>query len=193
MKSTLKRKLVVRKTVEREAHGISNALLRFRQFSLVTGIVGIPIDCLLVNTVAFLSSVPQQLFELSDKSRKKIAGFGSCYSLWCANFNPTEESWHMLFCAGLSLPSFSWPWWTHTLHLNWGMLLRGRVDTLCQSSWQSYDFMQPILKHRPRCLTSVRVLGWWQTRKHNENKGYLQLKWDLLLMGSASLIDLFYC
>ena len=79
MKSTLKRKLVVRKTVEREAHGISNALLRFRQFSLVTGIVGIPIDCLLVNTVAFLSSVPQQLFELSDKSRKKIAGFGSCF------------------------------------------------------------------------------------------------------------------
>ena len=30
MKSTLKRKLIVRETVGREAHGISNALLRFR-------------------------------------------------------------------------------------------------------------------------------------------------------------------
>ena len=32
MKSNLKRKLIVRDTVEREAHGIRNALLRFRQF-----------------------------------------------------------------------------------------------------------------------------------------------------------------
>ena len=30
MKSTLKRKLIVRETVRREAHGISNALSRFR-------------------------------------------------------------------------------------------------------------------------------------------------------------------
>ena len=30
MKSTLKRKLIVRETVSREAHGISNALSRFR-------------------------------------------------------------------------------------------------------------------------------------------------------------------
>ena len=30
MKSTLKRKLIVRETVKREAHGISNALSRFR-------------------------------------------------------------------------------------------------------------------------------------------------------------------
>ena len=29
MKSTLKRKFIVRETVEREAHGISNALLHF--------------------------------------------------------------------------------------------------------------------------------------------------------------------
>ena len=32
MKSILKRKLIVRETVEREVHGISDALLRFRQF-----------------------------------------------------------------------------------------------------------------------------------------------------------------
>ena len=41
VKSTLKRKLIVRETVEREAHGISNALLRFRKFYLVTCIVQI--------------------------------------------------------------------------------------------------------------------------------------------------------
>ena len=41
MKSTLKRKLIVRETVEKEAHGISNALLRFRQFYSVTCIVRI--------------------------------------------------------------------------------------------------------------------------------------------------------
>ena len=109
MKSTLKRKLIVRETVEREAHGISNALLRFRQFCSVTCIVRIRMDRLCLSsdhrTVAFPSSVRQQLLELSDEPRKKVAGFGWCYSLWCANLDPTEESRHMLFWAGLSLPS----------------------------------------------------------------------------------------
>ena len=44
MKSTLKWKLMVRETVWREAHGISNALLRFRQFCLVTCTVRIRVD-----------------------------------------------------------------------------------------------------------------------------------------------------
>ena len=44
MKSTLKRKFIVRETVEREAHGISNALLRSTQFCLVTCIVWIRMD-----------------------------------------------------------------------------------------------------------------------------------------------------
>ena len=109
MKSTLKRKLIVRETVEREAHGISNALLRFRQFCSVTCIVRIRMDRLCLSsdrrTVAFPSSVRQQLLELSHKPRKKVAGFGWCYSLWCANLDPTEESRHMLFWAGLSFPS----------------------------------------------------------------------------------------
>ena len=46
MKSTLKRKLIVRETVGREAHGISNALSRFRQTAGVTGVVRIRMDCL---------------------------------------------------------------------------------------------------------------------------------------------------
>ena len=109
MKSTLKRKLIVRETVEREAHGISNALLRFRQFFSVTCIVRIRMGRLCLSsdrrTVAFPSSVRQQLLELSHKPRKKVPGFGWCYSLWYANLDPTEESRHMLFLAGLSFPS----------------------------------------------------------------------------------------
>ena len=61
--------------------------------------------CLLIRTVAFPSSVCQQLLELSDKPRKEVASFGWCYSLWYANLDSTEESWYMLFSAGLSLPS----------------------------------------------------------------------------------------
>ena len=41
MKSTLKRKLIVRETVRREAHGISNALSRFRLAAAGTGVVQI--------------------------------------------------------------------------------------------------------------------------------------------------------
>ena len=45
MKSTLKRKLIVRETVEREAHGISNALSRFRLSVASTCVVRIRMDC----------------------------------------------------------------------------------------------------------------------------------------------------
>ena len=41
MKSTLKRKLIVRETVRREAHGISNALSRFRLAAAGTCVVQI--------------------------------------------------------------------------------------------------------------------------------------------------------
>ena len=44
MKSTLKRKLIVRETVRREAHGISNVLSRFRRAVLSTGVVRIRMD-----------------------------------------------------------------------------------------------------------------------------------------------------
>ena len=68
MKSTLKRKLIVRESIEREAHEISNALLKFRKFCSVTWIVQIQMDRLSLfsdrRTVAFLSSVRQQLLEL---------------------------------------------------------------------------------------------------------------------------------
>ena len=45
MKSTLKRKLRVRETVKREAHGISNALSRFRLAEPATRVVRIRMDC----------------------------------------------------------------------------------------------------------------------------------------------------
>ena len=109
MKSTLKRKSIVRETVEREAHGISNPLLRFRQFFSVTCVVRMRIGRLCLSsdrrTVAFPSSVRQQLLERSHKSPKKVAGFGWCYSLWYANLDSTEESRPMLFLACLSFPS----------------------------------------------------------------------------------------
>ena len=41
VKSTLKRKLIVRETVRREAHGISNASSRFRLIAFDTGTVRI--------------------------------------------------------------------------------------------------------------------------------------------------------
>ena len=41
MKSTLKRKLIVRETVSREAHGISNALSRFRLVAVDSGVLQI--------------------------------------------------------------------------------------------------------------------------------------------------------
>ena len=41
MKSTLKRKLIVRETVSREAHGISNTLSRFRRAEVGTAVVRI--------------------------------------------------------------------------------------------------------------------------------------------------------
>ena len=53
MKSTLKRKLIVRETVEREAHGISNALLIFKHRRAVTGIVQIRMDCLCLSSVQY--------------------------------------------------------------------------------------------------------------------------------------------
>ena len=55
--------------------------------------------------VAFPGGVRQQLLEASDEPRKKVAGFGQCYSLWCANLRPTEASRHMLFWAGFALLS----------------------------------------------------------------------------------------
>ena len=46
----MKRKLIVRETIQREAHGISNALLRFRQFCLITCILRIRMDRLCLSS-----------------------------------------------------------------------------------------------------------------------------------------------
>ena len=77
MKSTLKRKLRVRETVSREAHGISNAVERFR--CRACGRVELQIRrtvlcALCSSSIALFSSVRQRVFELGDTSRGKVAG-----------------------------------------------------------------------------------------------------------------------
>ena len=49
----------------------------------------------LVLVVAFPGSVRQQVLEPVDTPRKKVAGFGLCYSLWCASSDSIEASQHM--------------------------------------------------------------------------------------------------
>ena len=77
MKSTLKRKLRVRETVSREAHGISNAVERFRCGAC--GRVELQIRrtvlcALRVSSIALFFSVRQRVFEVSHTSRRKVAG-----------------------------------------------------------------------------------------------------------------------
>ncbi len=49
----------------------------------------------LVLVVAFPVSVRQQVLESCDTPRKKVAGFGQCYSLWCASSDSIEVLQHM--------------------------------------------------------------------------------------------------
>ena len=49
----------------------------------------------LVLVVAFPGGVRQQVLEPGDTPRKKVAGFGQCYSLWCASSDSIEELQHM--------------------------------------------------------------------------------------------------
>ena len=82
MKSTLKRKLIVRETVRREAHGISNALLEIHtigsEYGCCTDPNGPSAFVTLFLFVAFPGSVRQQVLELGDTPRKKVAGFAVC-------------------------------------------------------------------------------------------------------------------
>ena len=49
----------------------------------------------LVLVVAFPGGVRQQVLEPGDTPRKKVAGFGQCYSLWCASSDSIEVLQHM--------------------------------------------------------------------------------------------------
>ena len=49
----------------------------------------------LVLVVSFPGGVRQQVLEPGDTPRKKVAGFGQCYSLWCASSDSIEELQHM--------------------------------------------------------------------------------------------------
>ena len=45
------------------------------------------------------------------------------------------------------------------VRLNFVGLSEARMHTMCLGCWRSYGFMRPVLKHGPRSLTCVRVLG----------------------------------
>ena len=78
MKSTLKRKLRVRETVSREAHGISNAGWRFRFVRVSLAVAADPNGLRGCHSVLALShfsnSVRQRVFELVYTSWRKVAG-----------------------------------------------------------------------------------------------------------------------
>ena len=84
MKSTLKRKLRVRETVSREAHGISNAPQKFRCGPRARGGVQIrrtvPVAPPSLR-VALFCGARQRLFGPAETSSGKVALFGVCYSL----------------------------------------------------------------------------------------------------------------
>ena len=87
MKSTLKRKLRVRETVRREAHGISNARWRFRcvECSLCSVQIRRTVAVQLCSLrVALFLRVRQRVLGLGQTSQRKVAvAFGLlCYSLW---------------------------------------------------------------------------------------------------------------
>ena len=54
----------------------------------------------LVLVVAFPGGVRQQVLKSGDTPRKKVAGFGQCYSLRCASSDSIEVSQHMPSRAG---------------------------------------------------------------------------------------------
>ena len=45
--------------------------------------------------VAFPGGVRQQVLDLGDTTRRKVAFFGVCYSLWCSSSDLIEASQHM--------------------------------------------------------------------------------------------------
>ena len=79
MKSTLKRKLTVRETVSREAHGISNAFGKFRCSCRSLGgvqirrTVSVALSC---SIVALFPGARQRVFGSAQTSLWKVAGFG---------------------------------------------------------------------------------------------------------------------
>ena len=82
MKSTLKRKLRVRETVSREAHGISSARWRFRTVRVSLAAVVDPIGLRRCHSMLvfshFSNAVRQRVFGLVYTSRGKVAGFAAC-------------------------------------------------------------------------------------------------------------------
>ena len=84
MKSTLKRKLRVRETVGREAHGVSNASRKFRWSFCGRGEVQIRRTVLVAlcgSIVALFRGARQRVLGPAETSSGKVACFGECYSL----------------------------------------------------------------------------------------------------------------
>ena len=171
MKSTLKRKLIVRETVKREAHGISNALSKFRQAAVSTLRRVDPNGQSALVPGAVIRRIFRQRASTAvgtgrEASRRGGQPSGWCYkSRWRSRVRQRsfmryalpfhEGGWSLAVpvacrigrtaCSALEL-------------LVTASTVRSAHDS-CPSCWRSYDFMRPVLKHGPRSLTCVRVFG----------------------------------
>ena len=125
----------------------------------------------------FSSSLYQLLLGLSDKPCKRVAGFGWCYSLWCAKLDPTGVSTHALL--GWPLPSqFDFDLARSALELRHAVERKSThtVPRLLRVIRFHATHLETRTKESNMCA-SLRVI---ETSRHNKSKGCLQLKWDLV-------------
>ena len=105
---------------------------------------------------------------------RKTAGFGQCYSLcvvYKLKFNSQQTLQHVFFdCTQWAQIKKSW----------WG-----EECTNCAKVVGGHRFHATRLETRTKESNMCASLRVKETRSHNESKGCLQLKWDLLLTGSA--------
>ena len=108
--------------------------------------------------VAFPVSVRQQVLEPSDTPRKKVAGFSV---IACDVPARIRQRCRSTCPHGLASVASVWRDYSglHAVRLNCIKLSEARMYTMCLGCWRSYGFMRPVLKHGPRSLTCVRVLG----------------------------------
>ena len=186
MKSTLKRKLIVRETVRREAHGISNALSRFRWSVLSTDVVRIWMDrwCSSLSTGCRISRQCAStgvgiVWYASQEGGWFLISVIACDVL--ARIRQRSRSTCPFGLASVSSVRRDYSG-LHAVRLNFVWLSVAWMHTMCLGCWRSYGFMRPVLKHGPRSLTCVRVLGWLKPT------GIMKVK-ALLSWGEISLIS----
>ena len=162
MKSTLKRKLIVRETVRRETHGISNTLSRFRRMVRSTFSVRIRMDCWF-QSLCSTCRISRQCASTGVGSGLYASQEGGWLRLVLQLVMCQFASDRGVAAHALGLASASSVQREHgglrAVRLNYVVLSVARMHTMCSGCWRSYGFMRPVLKHGPRSLTCVRVLG----------------------------------